>query len=33
MSPPFGGVADSDTCKKLIAYLKSISPADASSAH
>jgi cytochrome c len=33
MSPPFGGVADSDTRKKLIAYLKSISPADASSAH
>ena len=33
MSPPFGGVADGETRKKLIAYLKSISPADASGAH
>jgi cytochrome c len=30
MSPPYGGVADADTRKKLIAYLRSISPPDAS---
>lgn len=33
MSPPYGGVADAETRKKIIAYLKSISPPDAGTAH
>ena len=33
MSPPYGGVADAAIRKKIIAYLKTISPADASTAH
>lgn len=33
MSPPYGGVADAAIRKKIIAYLKSISPSDASTAH
>jgi cytochrome c len=33
MSPPYSGVADAAIRKKIIAYLKTISPADASTAH
>ena len=33
MSPPYGGVADPAIRAKIIAYLKSISPRDASTAH
>jgi cytochrome c len=33
MSPPYSGVADAKTRARIIAYLKSISPADASTAH
>jgi cytochrome c len=33
MSPPYGGVADAAIRKEIIAYLKSISPSDASTAH
>jgi cytochrome c len=32
MSPPYGGVADAGIRKKIIAYLKTISPPDASTA-
>ncbi len=32
MSPPYGGVADAAIRKKIIAYLKTISPPDAGSA-
>lgn len=33
MSPPYGGVADAAIRKKIIAYLKTISPPDAGNAH
>ena len=33
MSPPYGGITDAETRKKIIAYLKSISPPDAGTAH
>jgi cytochrome c len=33
MSPPYGGVADAAIRKKIIAYLKTISPPDAGKAH
>jgi len=33
MSPPYGGVADAAIRKRIITYLKTISPPDASAAH
>ena len=33
MSPPYSGLADADIRKKIIAYLKKISPAEAGAAH
>ena len=33
MSPPYSGLADADIRKKIVAYLKTISPAEAGAAH